>query len=111
MRSRALPPATREVQRAGCGAARLASARGRRTPPDVYAAAIDDAVRSARVRAPRVKKGKTELYLKNEGALEDDLLDSVCRDPAVAALSSWARSQLHRNALTFGQRFPVRRDR
>ena len=24
--------------------------------------------------------GKTELYLKNEGALEDYLLDSVCRE-------------------------------
>ncbi|MEO7731958.1 MAG: hypothetical protein ABIY55_13370 [Kofleriaceae bacterium] len=28
----------------------------------------------------KVKKGKTELYLKNEGALEDYLLDSVCRE-------------------------------
>jgi hypothetical protein len=26
------------------------------------------------------RKGKTELYLKNEGALEDYLLDSVCRE-------------------------------
>jgi DNA gyrase subunit B len=28
----------------------------------------------------KIKKGKTELYLKNEGALEDYLLDSVCRE-------------------------------
>jgi DNA gyrase subunit B len=28
----------------------------------------------------KVKKGKTELYLKNEGALEDYLLDSICRE-------------------------------
>ncbi|MGE0396063.1 MAG: DNA topoisomerase (ATP-hydrolyzing) subunit B [Kofleriaceae bacterium] len=28
----------------------------------------------------KIKKGKTELYLKNEGALEDFLLDSVCRE-------------------------------
>ena len=28
----------------------------------------------------KVKKGKTELYLKNEGALEEYLLDSVCRE-------------------------------
>ncbi|HEX7843676.1 MAG TPA: hypothetical protein VF469_39655, partial [Kofleriaceae bacterium] len=28
----------------------------------------------------KVKKGKTELYLKNEGALEDYLLDSVCHE-------------------------------
>ncbi len=28
----------------------------------------------------KVKKGKTELYLKNEAALEDYLLDSVCRE-------------------------------
>jgi DNA gyrase subunit B len=28
----------------------------------------------------KVKKGKTELYLKNEGSLEDYLLDSVCRE-------------------------------
>ena len=28
----------------------------------------------------KVKKGKTELYLKNEQALEDYLLDSVCRE-------------------------------
>jgi DNA gyrase subunit B len=28
----------------------------------------------------KVKKGKTELYLKNEVALEDYLLDSVCRE-------------------------------
>ncbi|HEX8110829.1 MAG TPA: toprim domain-containing protein, partial [Kofleriaceae bacterium] len=28
----------------------------------------------------KVKKGKTELYLKNEIALEDYLLDSVCRE-------------------------------
>src|SRR4029079_16397473 len=28
----------------------------------------------------KVKKGKTELYLKNETALEDYLLDSVCRE-------------------------------
>ena len=28
----------------------------------------------------KVKKGKTELYLKNEGALVDYLLDSVCRE-------------------------------
>ncbi|HEV7554571.1 MAG TPA: DNA gyrase subunit B, partial [Kofleriaceae bacterium] len=28
----------------------------------------------------KVKKGKTELYLKNEGALEDFLLESVCRE-------------------------------
>src|ERR1700733_14775025 len=28
----------------------------------------------------KVKRGKTELYLKNEGALEDYLLDSVCRE-------------------------------
>ncbi|HEU4726609.1 MAG TPA: toprim domain-containing protein, partial [Kofleriaceae bacterium] len=28
----------------------------------------------------KVKKGKTELYLKNESALEDYLLDSVCRE-------------------------------
>src|SRR6185295_9895107 len=26
----------------------------------------------------KIKRGKTELYLKNEGALEDYLLDSVC---------------------------------
>jgi DNA gyrase subunit B len=28
----------------------------------------------------KIKKGKTELYLKNEAALEDYLLDSVCRE-------------------------------
>ena len=28
----------------------------------------------------KIKKGKTELYLKNEQALEDFLLDSVCRE-------------------------------
>jgi DNA gyrase subunit B len=28
----------------------------------------------------KVKKGKTELYLKNEGALEDFLLETVCRE-------------------------------
>ena len=28
----------------------------------------------------KVKKGKTELYLKNEGALEDFLLESVCTE-------------------------------
>jgi DNA gyrase subunit B len=28
----------------------------------------------------KVKKGKTELYLKNEAALEDFLLDAVCRE-------------------------------
>jgi DNA gyrase subunit B len=28
----------------------------------------------------KIKKGKTELYLKNETALEDYLLDSVCRE-------------------------------
>src|SRR5882672_1595521 len=28
----------------------------------------------------KIKKGKIELYLKNEGALEDYLLDSVCRE-------------------------------
>jgi DNA gyrase subunit B len=28
----------------------------------------------------KIKKGKTELYLKNEGALEDYLLGSVCRE-------------------------------
>ncbi|MEJ7600017.1 MAG: DNA topoisomerase (ATP-hydrolyzing) subunit B [Kofleriaceae bacterium] len=28
----------------------------------------------------KIKKGKTELYLKNEQALEDYLLDSVCRE-------------------------------
>jgi DNA gyrase subunit B len=32
----------------------------------------------------KVKKGKTELYLKNEGALEDYLLDSVCRETTLA---------------------------
>jgi DNA gyrase subunit B len=28
----------------------------------------------------KIKKGKTELYLKNEGALEDYLLESVCKE-------------------------------
>ncbi|HEY0195205.1 MAG TPA: DNA gyrase subunit B, partial [Kofleriaceae bacterium] len=32
----------------------------------------------------KVKKGKTELYLKNEGALEDYLLDSVCRETTLS---------------------------
>jgi DNA gyrase subunit B len=32
----------------------------------------------------KVKKGKTELYLKNEGALEDYLLDSVCRETVLS---------------------------
>ena len=32
----------------------------------------------------KLKKGKTELYLKNEGALEDYLLDSVCRETQLA---------------------------
>jgi DNA gyrase subunit B len=31
----------------------------------------------------KVKKGKTELYLKNEAALEDYLLDSVCHETIV----------------------------
>ena len=33
----------------------------------------------------KVKKGKTELYLKNEQALEDFLLDSVCKDAKLRA--------------------------
>ncbi|MFN0250826.1 MAG: DNA topoisomerase (ATP-hydrolyzing) subunit B [Kofleriaceae bacterium] len=32
----------------------------------------------------KVKKGKTELYLKNEGALEDFLLDSVTRETVLS---------------------------
>jgi hypothetical protein len=32
-------------------------------------------------QAPR----KTELYLENEGALEDHVLDSVCRQTALSA--------------------------
>ncbi|HET9621183.1 MAG TPA: DNA gyrase subunit B [Kofleriaceae bacterium] len=32
----------------------------------------------------KVKKGKTELYLKNEQALEDYLLDSVCRETVLS---------------------------
>jgi len=32
----------------------------------------------------KIKKGKTELYLKNEVALEDYLLDSVCRETVLA---------------------------
>jgi DNA gyrase subunit B len=36
----------------------------------------------------KVKKGKTELYLKNEGALEDYLLDSVCHETVLHRGSS-----------------------
>ena len=32
----------------------------------------------------KIKKGKTELYLKNESALEDYLLDSVCKETVLA---------------------------
>ncbi len=32
----------------------------------------------------KIKKGKTELYLKNEQALEDYLLDSVCRETTLS---------------------------
>jgi DNA gyrase subunit B len=32
----------------------------------------------------KVKKGKTELYLKNEGALEEYLLDSVCSETVLS---------------------------
>src|SRR5690242_9684122 len=32
----------------------------------------------------KIKKGKTELYLKNEQALEDYLLDSVCRETVLS---------------------------
>src|SRR5688572_32379900 len=31
----------------------------------------------------KIKKGKTELYLKNEQALEDYLLDVVCKETAL----------------------------
>ena len=34
----------------------------------------------------KVKKGKTELYLKNEGALEEYLLDSVCHETELHGL-------------------------
>jgi DNA gyrase subunit B len=33
----------------------------------------------------KIKKGKTELYLKNEQALEDFLLDSVCKETTLSA--------------------------
>ena len=35
----------------------------------------------------KVKKGKTELYLKNEQALEDFLLDSVCKEAILSRAS------------------------
>ena len=41
----------------------------------------------------KIKKGKTELYLKNEQALEDYLLDSVCKETVLASGNGSAEAQ------------------
>jgi DNA gyrase subunit B len=43
----------------------------------------------------KVKKGKTELYLKNEASLEDYLLDSVCRETVLHRGSGEPRDATH----------------
>ena len=47
----------------------------------------------------KVKKGKTERYLKNEDALEDYLLDSVCDDAIVTGTRDGAQQTLGGGAL------------
>jgi DNA gyrase subunit B len=42
----------------------------------------------------KVKKGKTELYLKNEAALEDYLLDSVCHETVLSGTKDGAASAI-----------------
>ncbi|MBK9035049.1 MAG: DNA topoisomerase (ATP-hydrolyzing) subunit B [Myxococcales bacterium] len=47
----------------------------------------------------KVKKGKTERYLKNEDAMEDFVLDSVCGDTTVAGLRAGVAEVLTGDAL------------
>ncbi|CAN5854273.1 DNA topoisomerase (ATP-hydrolyzing) subunit B [soil metagenome] len=47
----------------------------------------------------KVKKGKTELYLKNEAALEDFLLDSVCKETSLSRGSGAPLTGLELQAL------------
>ncbi len=42
----------------------------------------------------KVKKGKTELYLKNEAALEDYLLDSVCHETELHGMRDGAATSI-----------------
>ena len=42
----------------------------------------------------KVKKGKTELYLKNEGSLEDFVLDSIGRDTRVAGIRAGEAAEI-----------------
>jgi DNA gyrase subunit B len=42
----------------------------------------------------KVKKGKSELYLKNEAALEDYLLDSVCHETVLSGTKDGAASSI-----------------
>lgn len=42
----------------------------------------------------KVKKGKTELYLKNEAALEDYLLDSVCHETVLSGEKAGVASSI-----------------
>jgi DNA gyrase subunit B len=56
----------------------------------------------------KVKKGKTELYLKNEAALEDYLLESVCHETSLNGFRDQEASSLRGAELVSSDARPTR---